>query len=346
MGSALVGALAMLAALAGLGMLSDGIPIRAVERVAVSVPEDPGATYQEVGQKAFEAVAEVVATRPGGQARGTAVAYRSDGYLLTTADVVAGATSIEVTTAQGTTMEADLVGADAPNDVAVLRVEAVDLPTATLVDVSHVRLTDTVMALSAGDGWPDERAMSVGVVSGLRRQLVDDVGTLHGMVRINVDVDGPAQGSVVVTGYGAVVGILTARGLPAGYDPTGRVDGSDDLDEHHATPIDWAKHLADEIVEDGSADHVWVGIEGVDASDSVGGARAGAEVRRVVEGSPAQAAELREGDVVTTVDDEPVRSMSDLVLALRTHDPGDTAVVRYSRGGREATATVELAEKP
>ncbi len=74
--------------------------------------------------------------------------------------------------------------------------------------------------------------------------------------------------------------------------------------------------------------------------------RGGAEVRRVVDGSPADAAEMQEGDVVTAVNDEPVNSMSDLVLALRVHEPGDMAVVRYSRSGDDKVATVQLAERP
>ena len=108
------------------------------------------------------------------------------------------------------------------------------------------------------------------------------------------------------------------------------------------------RRLADELLAYGKVSHGWLGIEGADLSEAKAdliGIRGGAEVRRVLAGSPAARAGLASGDVITEVGGETIRSSTDLVVALRAHKPGEVVVVGYWRGGRhhEAEVTIDTA---
>ncbi len=122
-----------------------------------------------------------------------------------------------------------------------------------------------------------------------------------------------------------------------------------DRDFAYAMPIDLAHRVAQQLVAGGRAVHGWLGIAGADltaAQVSDLGVDAGAVVQEVADASPAAAAGLRPGDVITDVDGRAVPSMSILVVELRDRQPGEQVVLRYWRDGRPADATVTLADQP
>ena len=107
--------------------------------------------------------------------------------------------------------------------------------------------------------------------------------------------------------------------------------------------------LADELLAYGKVTHGWLGIEGADLSQAKAdlmGVRGGAEVRRVMPGSPAERSGLQDGDVITSMGGERVRSSSDLVVELRTHKPGEVVLVGYWRSGRHHKAEVTIEHDP
>jgi putative serine protease PepD len=115
-----------------------------------------------------------------------------------------------------------------------------------------------------------------------------------------------------------------------------------------ATPIDVAKAVALDIIATGSAHHVWLGVQAADVDTTTAktlGVQGGAKLAAVIGGSPAAVAGLLVDDVITSIDGAPVSSMTGLVLALRSHEPGDLVQIDYLRDGEPHTCTVTLAEK-
>ena len=143
----------------------------------------------------------------------------------------------------------------------------------------------------------------------------------------------------MLDGTGAVIGITTAIAL-SDVGPEGL---------GFATPVDIARAVATEIISTGRAVHVWLGIEGGDLNPTSArreGVPGGAVVRRVVPDSPAHAVGLENRDVILSVGDDAVGSMSGLVIALRDRRPGDVVDVGYLRGRERHTVAITLAERP
>jgi S1-C subfamily serine protease len=142
-----------------------------------------------------------------------------------------------------------------------------------------------------------------------------------------------------VDGTGAVIGITTAVGVSeVGAEGLG-----------FAVPVDVARSVAEEIITTGRAVHVWLGVTGSDLdrrSAEELGVRGGARVEQVVDGSPADEAGVVPSDVVVAVEEEPVASMSALVIALRERDPGDEVALEVLRDGDRRQVTVALVERP
>ncbi|MEO7556955.1 MAG: PDZ domain-containing protein, partial [Acidimicrobiales bacterium] len=157
---------------------------------------------------------------------------------------------------------------------------------------------------------------------------------LHGTVQTDAPVDSIALGGPLTDDQGVVVGLLATA-------TSGGIGGN-------AVPIATALSVGEDIAEDGFARHVWLGIEGSDL-DATRAAElhltGGARVSHVNEQSPAAGCDLRDGDVITAVDGREVTSMSDLVVSLSAHRPGDTIVVEYWRDSELRTATATLVER-
>lgn len=344
-GAAAVGALVAVAAVA---LLSDGPGVRIVQREVVQqvavTTADLGAFgvtsgVAAVAEQIAPAVARVeVPDGDGGSRSASGVVFRDDGYLLTSALVVGTAGEVAVVLA-GDVLAGEVVGADPETDVAVVRVDGAGLPTAVLGTAAGLRVGQPVVAVGSPRGLRGGPSVTTGIVSGVQRRIDRDGGpALHGMVETDAPVHAGSAGGAVVDASGAVVGIV------AGVAGDGTGPGL-----AVAVPIDVARAVAADIVADGHAHHVWLGIEGVDMTAAAAeerGVDGGALVEGVVDGSPADDAGLAGGDVIVAVDGRPVASMSALVVALRGHDPGDDVELRCVRDGDDMVVTVTLVEKP
>jgi S1-C subfamily serine protease len=159
------------------------------------------------------------------------------------------------------------------------------------------------------------------------------------MVQTDAAISPGSSGGALVDGTGAVIGITTAVGVSeVGAEGLG-----------FAVPVDVARSVAEEIITTGRAVHVWLGVTGSDLdrrSAEELGVRGGARVEQVVDGSPADEAGVVPSDVVVAVEEEPVASMSALVIALRERDPGDEVALEVLRDGDRRQVTVALVERP
>ncbi|MDE0804257.1 MAG: PDZ domain-containing protein [Acidimicrobiales bacterium] len=336
--SALIGATLSIGVIAALGGFESST--RVVERqVAVQpVTSLAGDGTRAIAQRTAASVAAVQVRIGEGRRDGTAIVYRSDGHLLTTAALVADAETVHVRLPGHSALPASVVGTDAAYDLAVLHVDAEALEPAVLGSADGIGVGLDALVIGHATAGATSTSVDWAMVSAVDRRLSTPDGTvLHGMMLLDeLAVD--SDGSPLVDATGAVIGITSS--IPAADD--GAVHSV-------AAPIDALAHAADQILEYGHVKHVWLGIEGVDldADDaSIMGLDGGAAVRRVVEDGPAAGAGIVAGDVVIAVDGKRVTSMSQLIAALRGREPGDTVDLEVWRGDETVEASAALAERP
>ncbi|WP_241842031.1 trypsin-like peptidase domain-containing protein, partial [Pseudofrankia sp. BMG5.36] len=318
----------------------------------------PAGSAGSVADAAARALPSVVTIKVRGQqgSTGSGVIVRPDGYILTNAHVIApaanGAGEIVVIRYQDVTeIPAQLVGQDPKTDLAVIRIN-VDgqLPAATLGRSSSLRVGTPVIAIGAPLDL--QGSVSTGIVSALDRSQSEPTGgggssQLSAAIQTDAAINPGSSGGALVDGNGQVVGINTAiasvPGAPAGDDgQTGSIGVG------FAIPIDYARSIADEIIQTGHATHPYLGISAatVTQTDAAATGRVpGALVRELDPSGPAAAAGLRVGDVVTKIDDVVVSGANELLETARRHHVGDRVTVRYQRAGRDATAQVTLTEQ-
>jgi len=312
---------------------------RVVERISVApivaapvLPDEE--SVDALKDKVSPAVVRLVVTTRDGDSQACGVVVRDDGIVVTSAHEVAGAVAITVVLADGRRLEGELVGADLPTDVGVVAVDAEGLTVAVIGSSDDLEAGAATLAI--GTTSKGEPAVSTGVISAVGQRLDIDGESLHGLIQTDAPIEGAWSGGPLVDGTGAVIGITT--------DLAG-----DRTRFGFATPIELVHRLSEELLAFGKVTHGWLGIEGADLTDAKAGfmgVTGGAEVRRVMPGSPADRSGLADGDVITEVGGERVRSSSDLVVALRRHKPGEVVQVGYWRDRRHHETEVTIEHHP
>jgi S1-C subfamily serine protease len=326
------------------GSLSSRVVERpVVEKVAISpivsapmISSDHG--VQAVARRLSPAIVRLDVARGGKQTAGSGVLFRDDGMLLTSANVVEDADRIDVRLADGRRFEGTVVGVDDPTDVAVVDVDASNLPVAVLGSTKDLAVGAPAMAIGSPLGAEGGTAISTGVISALGRTAQAEDGTaLHGLLQTDAPIAAGSTGGALVDTAGSVVGIVSSVAAQV----AGRFG--------FATPIDLAHRVALQLISHGKVVMGWLGVEATDLSADQAtqiGVPGGAKVRGVTSHSPAERAGLTRDDVITEVDGKPVSSMPGLMVELREHEPGDEVTVGYWRDGTQDQADVTLAEHP
>ena len=284
-------------------------------------------------------VVHIAVGGPTGSGSGSGVVLREDGYILTNAHVVDGAQQVTITLPDSTTHDAEVVGADARSDVAVLHAEdADDLPVPTFASTPP-RIGDTAVALGSPFGL--EGSVTSGIVSSLNRNVPGQGSALINLIQTDAAINPGNSGGALADGDGQIIGINTAI-----LSPSGANDGIG-----FAIPITTALPIAEQLIDQGFAEHAQLGIQGQDvdpeAADLYGlGVDNGALVVEVGEGSAAEEAGLERGDIVTALDGEPVTSMADLAGQISAHSPGDRVELTVVRDGEDQAVDVTLGSAP
>jgi len=275
---------------------------------------------------------------------GSGVIYRSDGYILTNNHVVADADRVRVRLATGERLDAQVVGTDPLSDLAVIKVERTGLPAIVVRMDPPVAVGEIAVAIGSPFGL--DTTVTAGVVSATNRNIdVPDAANQQTLVIPNVFQTDAAinpgnSGGALVDGNGRLIGINTAIFSASG--------GSEGVG--FAIPALQAVDVADELIDQGFVRHALLGITGFDltaaAAEQLGVDAEGAVVDTVQPGTGADAAGLRSDDIVIALEGKPVRSMTELVVALRQFDPGDTVGLTVLRDGERLEVSVELGERP
>ncbi|MDI6711705.1 MAG: trypsin-like peptidase domain-containing protein [Anaerosomatales bacterium] len=264
-------------------------------------------------------------------------------YIVTNQHVVDGADTIVVTDSTGERHKAVLVGEDEETDIAVVKIEA-DIPLIAVGDSDKLVVGQLVVAIGSPFGL--QHSVSAGVVSAIHRSLPDFADNakrypLVDVIQTDAAINPGNSGGALVDRTGALVGIPAAI-----FTDTGADDGVG-----FAIPVKTAVRVATEIIETGSARHPFLGIEGVTVDAALAEEKdlpveEGAYVVNVTKGTQAEKAGIKPGDVIVRLDDTPIRSMDDLLLAVRRRAVGDTVTVRLWRDGKQIAITMKVGVKP
>ena len=276
-----------------------------------------------------------------GTATGSGFILTEDGYVVTNCHVIDGATAVSVTTHDGTEYPAEIIGSDATNDVAVLKVEATGLQAVTLGSSDSLITGDMVVAIGNPLGTLSA-TQTVGYVSGKDRDVTTD-GSIISMIQTDAAINSGNSGGPLFNTSGEVVGITTAK-----YSGT-TGSGASIEGIGFAIPIDDVKGIISDLIDYGYVTGAYLGVTVQDtdsASASAFGLPTGAYVTRVEPGSAAANAGIQPKDMIIQLGDTKITGITTLTRALRNFKAGDTTTITIIRSGNQMELTITLDEKP
>lgn len=308
--------------------------IETEESVYIRVAETVGPSVVNVSTKTriqffFQAIPQ--------EGAASGVIISKDGYILTNNHVVEGAQQIKVTLADGRSFDARVVGRDPYTDVAVIKIDANNLPAAKLGDSANLKIGQIVVAI--GNPFGLGKTVTAGIISALNRSITTERGTIiEGLIQTDAPINPGNSGGALVNSAGEVIGINTA--IYQGAQGIG-----------FAIPIHLAKSIADQIISKGYASHPWMGVY-LDTVDSQIAAYYrlpvdyGAIIMDIVRNGPADKAGIKRGDIVVEFDGEKIMTADDLVVRVMRKNVGDRVRLVVVRGDQRLTLELTLEERP
>ena len=269
-------------------------------------------------------------------ASGSGFFITKDGYILTNYHVIEGASTVKVTTYDGTTYNAAVIGGDKDYDIAVIKVEGTGFQPVVIGKSGSVQIGETVAAVGNPLGELTF-SMSQGIVSCVNRAINVD-GKPFNMIQVDCSINPGNSGGPLFNSYGEVIGIVSAK--YSSYSNT-TVEGIG-----FAIPIDDVLAMVKDIMTNGYVTNkAYIGITPQTMNAQMAqqfryDVTQGVFVCSVEEGSAAEKAGLKMGDVITKIDDKTITSYEDLVAVKKSYSAGDTATFTIYREGK--TQTVEL----
>ena len=269
---------------------------------------------------------------------GSGVILSADGYIITNNHVIEGASSITVRTYDGTEYTATLVGTDSQTDVAVLKIDAEGLTPAVIGDSDSVSVGDYVLAVGNPLGTLGG-TVTDGIVSALDRDITVN-GQSMKLMQTNAAVSPGNSGGGLFNAKGELIGIVNAKSADSEAEGIG-----------FAIPIDTAIEVATDLMSNGYVTgRPGLGVTVISVSDfqtamQYGLSSLGVYIQSVNSGSGAEAAGLKAGDRIVSVDGAEVNTTSDVTNVLDEHEIGDTVEVQVARDGQLVSAQVTLGER-
>ena len=269
---------------------------------------------------------------------GSGVIVSPDGYILTNNHVIEAADEIDVVLADGRKARATVVGTDPETDLAVIRIEARNLPVVVLGRAESARVGDVVLAI--GSPFGVGQTVTMGIISALGRNNLH-INHFENFIQTDAAINFGNSGGALIDANGNLIGINTAI-----YSQSGGSVGIG-----FAIPVSTAKSVMDAIIQNGSVVRGWVGIETQDITpelaESFGLARdQGTIVAGIVRGGPAARAGMLPGDILISVAGKPARSTADTLELIAQLPPGKKATMTVMRKDREAELEVLVARRP
>lgn len=276
------------------------------------------------------------------QGLGSGVIVSSNGYILTNNHVIDGADELKVLLADGRELVAKVIGTDEKTDVAVIKIEADNLPIVTLADSDKLRVGDIVFAV--GNPLGVGQTVTMGIVSATGRNNVgilanDQVGGYEDFIQTDAAINQGNSGGALVDARGRLVGINSAILSSA---------AGGNIGIGFAVPTNLAASILNSLIASGKVQRGYLGVAGQDLepklAESLGlpAKTKGVVITDVIKDSPADQAGLKRNDIISKVDDRSVDSQITLRLTVSQIEPGKEVKVAVLRDGKERTFTVKL----
>ena len=289
---------------------------------------------------------EIVTTNGWGQpvssaAAGSGFVITQDGYILTNYHVIEDANSIQVAFVDGTTYDAELVGGEEENDIAVLKINATGLTPVIIGDSDNVRVGEQVVAIGNPLGELTY-SMTQGIISARDRSITMENGEVMNMLQTDTAINSGNSGGPLFDMYGQVIGITSAK-LSGSSSSSATIEGLG-----FAIPINDVKDMVADIMENGYVTgKPYLGITVSTVPQTVAeryGISQGALVESVDPASCAAAAGLQEGDIITALNGTTVVSSAELIEQKKNYQAGDTVTMEVERDGASLTLTLTFDE--
>lgn len=314
----------------------------AVARVAPAVVTVQTEVTERVPADAFE---QFFGGRSGQRATaglGSGFIIRADGAIVTNAHVVAGASRIQVALRDGTTYPARLIGIDETNDLAVIKIDAKNLPVAPLGSSTDLLIGEWAIAIGNPYGFilaNSEPSVTAGVVSGTGRNLAtpsEGAGVYVDMIQTDASINPGNSGGPLVDAAGEVIGVNSSIFSPSG--------GSVGIG--FAIPINRVRRVAEDLLAHGVVRRPWIGVQPELSRASGPTANAGVVVGSVVPGSPAARSGIRAGDIITRSQNRVLHNPYDWYAELLELRVGENDSLVVKRGGKEIPISVQVVDLP
>lgn len=269
---------------------------------------------------------------------GSGVIVTADGYIITNNHVIEGADELKVLLPDEREFKASVVGADPKTDIAIIKIEAVDLPTVVLADSDRLRVGDVVFAV--GNPLGVGQTVTMGIVSAKGRSvgILDSVAGYEDFIQTDASINQGNSGGALVDARGRLIGINSAIISP----------NRGSIGIGFAVPVNLAANIMRSLMETGKVSRGYLGVA-VDPITSeltevlgLEKKTRGVMVTLVTEGSPAQKAGLQRSDAILAIDHRPVASLQDLRLYVSQLAPGTEVAIKIVRDGQPLTLAVTL----
>ena len=316
----------------------------AVARVAPAVVTVQTEVVERVPVDPFDWITGRQSGERVGAGLGSGFITDASGTIITNAHVVAGATRVSVAMRDGKTFPAKVLGIDEQNDLAVLKVDAPNLPVAPLGNSDDIIIGEWAIAIGNPYGFllgNTEPSVTAGVISATGRNLIGQVeggGAYLDMLQTDASINPGNSGGPLVNADGVVIGVNASI-----YSPSG---GSVGLG--FAIPINRAKRVAEDLVAHGRLRQPWIGVKVTqpNTNNPREALSAGVFVSSVVPGSPADRAGIQRGDQLVRAGSKTLRNSFDWEAERLDLRVGDRVPVVIRRNGREQTVNVQVADLP
>ena len=274
-------------------------------------------------------------------ASGSGFVLSEDGYILTNHHVIEDSSSITVSAYDGKSYEAELVGYDASNDIAVLKIDASGLSPVVIGNSDNLNVGDTVVAIGNPLG---ELTFSLtqGAVSAMNRQVTVSTGSTMDLIQTDCSINSGNSGGALFNLYGEVIGITNAKYSNNGASSEASIEGIG-----FAIPVNDIIGIVESIIEKGYISKPYIGVSVTDVSQETQsyGLPEGAAVKSVVEDSPCAKAGLQVNDIITAANGKQVTGSNDLIAIVSEAQVGDMLELTVYRKGESLTLNVEVGEQ-
>lgn len=269
---------------------------------------------------------------------GSGVIVSEQGLILTNNHVVASADEIEIALADGRKMSAKVVGTDPDTDLALIKIEADNLPAITFASSDKLSVGDVVLAI--GNPFGVGQTVTQGIISALGRNHLG-INTFENFIQTDASINPGNSGGALIDTDGSLVGINSAI-----YSRSGGSMGIG-----FAIPATLARQVMEQIVSQGNVTRGWIGIEAQDITPELAEsfklqAAEGALIAGVLKNSPAEKAGLRAGDILLTIDNKPIADTSNMLNLIAALPPNQKATFKIARAEQRLNIAVLIGKRP